>query len=311
MGKHLLGPHVVGQRVVVRRLLRGQTGPTGGPAFTDLLGTCLAWGEGRCVVQPETGPPVTIALADLVSGKPVPPRAAVHLRVTPVDAQRAAFALFPGLETEPLGSWTLRHHPHETARRANSVLAFGPAGDPLSAEEAIGSVVAWYAARGRRPIAAVLTGSPEAALLGESGWVPESTDADTLFRLAPVARARRALPRTLAAEAEVGIEGANDGEDGGLVRAWIPGPEGHLASGLLAVDGDWAGVRGMEVAAAHRGRGLALAVLATLLEVAAERGARTAYLQVLADNERALRLYDGLGFVDHHRYTYLAPPVGT
>ena len=37
-----LGPHVVGERVVVRRLLRGETGPTGGPAFTDLLGTCLS-----------------------------------------------------------------------------------------------------------------------------------------------------------------------------------------------------------------------------------------------------------------------------
>src|SRR5690242_9497064 len=73
-GRHLLGPHVVGQRVVVRRLLPGQTGPSGGPAMTDLLGTCVSWGEGRCVIQPEAGEPVEIALADIVSGKPVPPR---------------------------------------------------------------------------------------------------------------------------------------------------------------------------------------------------------------------------------------------
>lgn len=304
MGKHLLGPHVVGQRVVVRRLLRGQTGPTGGPAFTDLLGTCLAWGEGRCVVQPESGPPVTIALADLVSGKPVPPRAAVHLRVTPVDAQRAAFALFPGLETEPLGSWTLRHHPHETARRANSVLAFGPVGDAGTVDEAIDTTVAWYAARGRRPIAAVLTDSPEATLLGERGWVPESTDADTLFQIAPLTRVRRSLPRQLrvAEVAEV------DGDDG-LLRAEVRGEDGVHASGILAVLGDGAGIRGVEVAAAYRGTGLALAVMGALVEAAAERGARTAYLQVLADNGAALRLYAGLGFADHHRYTYLAAPV--
>ena len=38
-----LGPHCVGQRVVVRRLLPGQTGPSGGPAMTDLLGVMESW----------------------------------------------------------------------------------------------------------------------------------------------------------------------------------------------------------------------------------------------------------------------------
>ena len=127
-----------------------------------------------------------------------------------------------------------------------------------------------------------------------------SDDADTLFQIGPVARARRLLPRRVAVEAEV------HDVDGGLVRAEVAGPDGVLATGLLALDGDWAGVRGVEVSAAHRGRGLALAVMAALLEVAAESGARTAYLQVLADNAPALRLYAGLGFTDHHRYTYLA-----
>ena len=82
VGNHLLGPHVVGQRVVVRRVLRGETGPSGGPAMTDVLGVCTAWGDGRCVVAPETGPPVEIAIADIVSGKPVPPRPSVRHRVS-------------------------------------------------------------------------------------------------------------------------------------------------------------------------------------------------------------------------------------
>ena len=69
-----LGPHVVGRRVVVRRRLPGQRGPSGGPALTDVLGVCVAWGEGRCVIRPEEGPDVTIRLADVVAGKPVPPR---------------------------------------------------------------------------------------------------------------------------------------------------------------------------------------------------------------------------------------------
>ncbi len=44
-----------------------------------------------------------------------------------------------------------------------------------------------------------------------------------------------------------------------------------------------------------------------LLEWGAEQGARTAYLQVLADNEPAMRLYERLGFNEHHRYHYITP----
>jgi hypothetical protein len=72
-----LGPHVVGQRVVVRRLVPGESGPTGGPAFTDVLGVCIAWDP--CVVQTDRGT-VTIPLAEIVSGKPVPPRPSQRLR---------------------------------------------------------------------------------------------------------------------------------------------------------------------------------------------------------------------------------------
>ncbi len=70
----LLGPHVVGTRVVVRRVLPGETGPSGGPAMTDVLGVCVAWGDGVCVVERESGERVTIRIADIVSGKQVPPR---------------------------------------------------------------------------------------------------------------------------------------------------------------------------------------------------------------------------------------------
>ena len=55
------------------------------------------------------------------------------------------------------------------------------------------------------------------------------------------------------------------------------------------------------------GQGLAVAVMAALLEWGAERGATTAYLQVLGDNAPALALYEGMGFTTHHAYRYLAP----
>src|SRR6478735_6110754 len=88
-GRHALGPHVVGMRVVVRRVLPGQTGPTGGPAMTDVLGVCEAWGDGVATLRRDDGSVVEIATRDIVSGKPVPPRPSARMRVSPREA--AAF----------------------------------------------------------------------------------------------------------------------------------------------------------------------------------------------------------------------------
>lgn len=288
----MLGSHVVGQRIVVRRIVRGETGPTGGPAFTDLLGTCSAWDDDACVVVPETGAPVRIPLADIVSGKPVPPRPSVRHRVSPLEAQTRAMAMWTDLETEPLGSWVLRHAAAESARRANSVLAFEASG----VDDAYDRVVAWYARRTGRPIAAVLPDSPEDALFRSHGWGLESSDADTVFQVTGVARARRSLPA-------VDVEAVEVAEDGAHAVARI----GDRASGVATFDRDWVGFRAIAVAPEHRRQGLGLQVMAALLEWGAERGATTAYLQVLGDNTAALGLYAGLGFTEHHRYRYLAP----
>jgi GNAT superfamily N-acetyltransferase len=293
--------------VVVRRVVPGETGPSGGPALTDVLGTCTAWGDGVCVVEPD-GPapdgsprePVTIPLADIVSGKPVPPRASTRLRVTAQEAQRRALALWPDLETEPLGDWLLRHSPTSTARRANSVLAMSPSGVADDYER----VVAHYGGLGQRPIAAVLPGSAEDAVFTERGWVFESHDHDTVFKIAGVASARRALAGVELPRVGVALVG-----DDRLVTARATTDDGRvLASGLAAYDDDWVGFRGIEVEPAERGRRLGLLVMSELLAWGAERGATTAYLQVLGDNERAHALYDGLGFVEHHHYRYLAAP---
>ena len=281
----------------MRRVVPGETGPSGGPALTDVLGTCTAWGDGVCVVEPDgsgAGGPVSIRLEDIVSGKPVPPRASARLRVSPSEAQLRALALFPSLETQPLGAWTLRRSTAHRARRANSVLAMRPS--DLTDEAAYAGVVGFYAAHAARPIAAVLRGTePEELFLGHD-WVPESGDADTIFELASVASLARTLGSTDQA-AELTQEG-----DLATVRL------GEHASGVAAVHGDWVGFRTISVAPQHRRRGLGLAVMAALVEWSAERGATTAYLQVLGDNDPALALYDRLGFVEHHRYRYLARP---
>lgn len=305
---HTLGPHVVGQRVVVRRILPGETGPSGGPALTDVLGICTSWGDGFCVVEPDgrgSRVPVAIPLADIVSGKPVPPRASTRHRVTPQEAQRRALALWPDLETHPLGDWLLRHSTTATARRANSVLAMTPSG----VDDGYEQVVAFYEGRGRRPIAAVLPDSPEDALFRSHGWVLESHDHDTVFELGGVAAARRSLAGVSLPGLEVAVVG-----DDHVVTAEATTDDGRvLATGVAAIGSeqsadDWVGFRSIEVDPAERGRRLGLLVMAELLDWAAERGATTAYLQVLGDNTRAFALYDGLGFTVHHRYRYLAAP---
>ena len=285
---HRLGPHVVGQRVVVRRLVPGETGPSGGPALTDVLGVCLRWSAGECVVQPEEGPAVTIAVELIVSGKPVPPRPSPRFRVSPRECQLRALALWPDLDTEPLGDWLLCSSATSTARRANSVLAFGPPG----VEDAYDRVVAFY----DRPIAKVQPGSAEHALFRDRGWVVESHDADSVFQLASVARVTRGLPSDLP---DATLEPIAPG----LVRARID----DVTTGVAAYADDWVGFRGLEVAADHRGSGLALAMMAALVEWGAVQGATTAYLQVLGDNAPARRLYEGMGFATHHSYCYLTP----
>ena len=282
----------------------GETGPSGGPALTDVLGTCTAWGGGVCVVEPDgegSHEPVTIPIHLIVSGKPVPPRAPTRLRVSAQEAQRRALALWPDLETEPLGDWLLRRSRTSRARRANSVLAMCPSGVAGDVEH----VAAHYESLGQRPIAAVLPDSEQDALFRSHGWVLESHEHDTVFQIAGVASARRSLGGVRLPDLDVALVG-----DDRLVtaRATTEGG-GVIASGVAAYAEDWIGFRTIEVDPAERGRRLGLLVMAELLGWGAEHGATTAYLQVLGDNDRAHALYAGLGFVEHHRYRYLAAPI--
>jgi N-acetylglutamate synthase len=290
MGRHLLGPHVVGQRVVVRRVLRGETGPSGGPALTDLLGVCTAWGDGVCVVDG-----TVIAIADIVSGKPVPPRPSVRHRESPRDAELHSLAMWPDVPTRSLGAWVMRSDvtPLEIAR-AGSVLAMGDPGAPYA--EAAAEVIAYYASLQRPAWAQVLVDSDEEAALRSLGWVPARPDeADSLFQIAPVSRLHRALPES----GEVAFE-----EDFPRAAASV----GDVAAARGALDGDWLGLHDIWVAPDVRRQGLAQRVMAELVDWGASRGATTAYLQVRSDNDAAVRLYERLGFRTHHAYRYLTAP---
>jgi ribosomal protein S18 acetylase RimI-like enzyme len=80
-----------------------------------------------------------------------------------------------------------------------------------------------------------------------------------------------------------------------------------VAIARASVDGRWAGLFCVEVAAAHRRDGLGQAVSVAALRAAVQRGARRCYLQVASDNTPAVALYAGLGFTVHHDYVYRSP----
>ena len=329
-----LGPHCVGQRVVVRRVVRGEQGPSGGPALTDVLGVMESWTDSATTVRREDGTLVEVARADLIAGKPVPPRPSVRLRVPVAYAERRAVASWPPLESAHVGEWLLRASRGFSAR-ANSALVLGDPARDLDA--ALDEVEAFYAAHGLPAWVQVVTGSAERELLEGRGWVgARDGEADTAFLLAGVGRALRLLRSHTAMEADgqqpqVVVEDRVTpdwlaGDPRALTRrdaavgvlegpeevafARVPAPEGTAAAGGRAAlsrapTDTWVGITDVRVAPEHRRRGLASRILEELLDWAAERGATTAYLQVREDNAAALALYRRLGFEPHHSYAYL------
>ena len=287
--QHRLGPHVVGQRVVVRyRLPDGRA--------TDVLGTCTAWGDDLAVIESDEGP-VEVRVADIVTGKPVPPRAMVRARVSPLDAERHGWVLFPSVEVFTIGDWRLRSDPvpgERLFKRANSCLAIGLPDRPFPEAERV--VREHYAARDRTPLVQVERDSMVEHLFRTAGWTP-LMGGDTWFMVASLAAVARAVGPT---PADIRVT-----EEGPRVLAEILRGDIVVARGRAALDGDWLGLYGLGTSPEYRRQGLAHQVLAELVDWGAAQGATTLWLHVETDNTMAIALYESLGFRTHHGCRYL------
>ncbi len=300
--------------------------------MTDLLGVMEAWGEASTRVRAEDGQVTEIALADIVSGKPVPPRASARMRVSAEQACLMSNASWPAVHTRPLGDWLLRASGGFSAR-ANSAMATGDPG--VSFADAVAETLSFYEAHDLVPWAQVVVGSTIGERFAEAGWsVARPGEADSEFQIASVAQAARAVrrllpalppsvslldhlsPRWLATDARARshhddavavLEGPAQVAFGEVTGTTDGSP--LVARGRIACEGDWAGITDVWVSPEHRRQGLGLVVMDALLTWAGERGATTAYLQVRGDNPPALALYGGLGFRTHHTYRYLAAPA--
>jgi len=74
--------------------------------------------------------------------------------------------------------------------------------------------------------------------------------------------------------------------------------------GLGVVEGQYIGLFEIVIDPAHRNKGLGEVLIRNMQNWGRGQGAETAYLQVLADNAPAIRLYEKTGFSEVYRYWY-------
>jgi GNAT superfamily N-acetyltransferase len=330
----------VGIRVVVRQRLVGDD--AGGA--TDVIGDLVERTDDELVIETRRGR-VAVPRRDVLAAKPVPPRPTrpgpAHLRVSVDDLAVLAARGWVAVDQEPLGSWLLRSADGYTGR-ANSVLTIGDPGMPI--DEAISRSEQWYSDRGQPPMFQVTgpTGfaigeHPVGAALmargyevggGRADWARVLVMTGPAHGLPPLAPG---APRVMVQD-ELTPEWLEAHSGGrpvvpGATETVLTGSERQLflsirdgdaagshdsgrivAIARLAMHPGWLGIFGMWVHPDHRRRGLARTLLSAVGRFAREHAIRAIYLQVSADNDPGIVLYEGLGFTVHHEYTYLTPP---
>ncbi|NIL78228.1 GNAT family N-acetyltransferase [Rhodococcus sp. B10] len=306
----------MGPRVALRYLLpSGQSHP-----MTDVIGELVEHDESVVAVRASDGRVVRVTPDRVVALKELGPR---PIRTSEIRGlERAAADGWPGVERAWIDGWLLRAG-HGFTDRANSAVPVGPS----ASLESLPRIVQWFHAR-------LLP--PTLLLPDRLGAVPPewSTRDETLVMAADISQVTlptdsvsviadapdedwlglyRYRGRRLPSRALVVISSVRDGALGF-------GRIGSAASTMLAIgraavtdapDGRrWVGLTAVEVAPAHRRNGLGTRMCGELVAWGRDHGATHAYLQVSAENTGAIAMYQGLGFLEHHRYRYAAaPPV--
>jgi N-acetylglutamate synthase len=243
-----------------------------------------------------------------------------------VELERLAALGWQGTSIEPLGDWLLRAGAGFTGR-ANSVLPLGSPG--CRPDDALARVAEFYHSHRLPPQFQVPLGPETSALDGDldrRGWSAVNPSwvlvADLAASLARC-RTRPDLPAatfepTPSAQWLAGYlyRGSPLPDSAvAVLRNAAPVVFGSLSdsSGQLAVvrgvlTEGWLGVTALTVAQDRHRTGAGSHLMAELMRWAMTHGARQVYLQVAAENEAALGLYERLCFVRHHAYHYRRSP---
>ncbi len=306
------------------RYVVGGSGPSGGPAMTDVVGRILEVSGAEVTVERRDGSTVVVHLEDIVAAKVVPPtptRSRGAMAISTDNLTRITSRGWPAIVSEPLGDWELRAAGGFTGR-ANSVLVAGSPGLPDA--EAVAAVTAFYTSHDLEPLAQVVAGSPGERLFLDAGWGPIEDRAAGSGAIVQVAelmdgfRGDGVTVENSASDGWLGLYHRLDGEDAAMARAVIEGPatvaflsigSPIAAIGRVVVTGEWAGLACVEVTPDHRRQGLGRRIVEASIAWAREHGADKAYLQTKIGNDAAIALYEPNGFRTHHEYTYLTPPA--
>jgi N-acetylglutamate synthase len=245
-----------------------------------------------------------------------------------VDLERLASKGWQGTSTEHLGDWMLRAGAGFTGR-ANSVL---PLGSPaMEINDALSVVSTFYRRHQLSPLFQVPLDRPGSEIarldnhLDQRGWTPFNP---TWVLVAKLEESLKRCPRSDLPPADIddhpsaawlggylyrgtrlppsAVQVLENAEN--VVFASIADNDGQAAVARGVLTDGWLGVTALTVDQTRRRGGVGRHLMAELTRWAAQRDAHSAYLQVAAENDAALRLYDTLGYVRHHQYHYRREP---
>ena len=246
---------------------------------------------------------------------------------SPADIRRLeelAFRGWPALESRDLVGWRQRLS-YGYTKRSNSINALRI--DARCNSEIITALEAPYLALGQTPAWRLTPLAPPAIapLLAARGY---RTIERSFLQVCPLHAGFTAdaevkiLPRPTLAWIDAFRTHSpvppQHAETMQLMLAAIAAPAGFafveeagrpMAMAIGAIEGDHMGLFDVLVMSHARRRGLARRVTESLYAWAWGKGARFAYLQVVASNAAALPLYEAQGFRTAYTYEYVVPPI--
>jgi len=241
--------------------------------------------------------------------------------------EAAGFRAWPAASVHYDGTWVIRLTAGHTAKRLNSVNPLDP-NDARDIAERVARAARRFEAYGRPVVFRMspLAGGALAAHLDALGWdrFDESLVMAMPLTDETVGTGMDQIPlkdMNRFVTAAISVHGSNPAVRPGLseiINAIEPETglfviedgERPAASGICVQDGELAGLFEIATAAGLQRRGHGRRLVLSALKWAKLRGATTAWLQVDADNESALRLYRALGFREIYRYHYRRPREG-